>query len=422
MTTRSNAVAFATEEKCGLIFATGVRAGDWIFLNGIIPRDLGDQSRPLTGRPIPLEQAESVWEQTVDLLGRAQSDVSRIVRADQVFADWRAVPFFHSTRLAMCRAYVAPSTSVLVPEMLVPGALLTADFIAFSDLETHFQPIRPEGLDIPATSSFAPVVKAGPLVFVAGFMAAHGRGDLGGIAPDAKVPTGHLWKGNRIELETRYLIREKLVPALAGAGLSLSDVVKANVYLSDITDLPAFNGIWNEVFGGRMPATTVTPTSQPGFAIAEASLEINLVAASNPAEVERIETDRARMATCSGYPAAVRAGGLLHLSGLVAADAGGLVDVARIDNRDRYLASSVEAQMDYLLDLIEEICAAAGTSVRNVVRMTLAHIDLCEFLPAMRVWERRYPGLPLPASAIRVPGPLMVPGCSVQVDVWVYAP
>ena len=80
-----------------------------------------------------------------------------------------------------------------------------------------------------------PVVRAGPFVFVAGFLAAHGSGDLGGIAPEAKVPDGHLWKGNRIELEVRYLIREKLIPALAGAGLGVGDAVKANVRNRNVT-------------------------------------------------------------------------------------------------------------------------------------------------------------------------------------------
>ena len=63
----------------------------------------------------------------------------------------------------------------------------------------------PEGLDVPVQSSYAPVATANGFVFVAGFMAAHGEGDLGGIAPEAKVPEGHLWKGNRISSEVDYV-------------------------------------------------------------------------------------------------------------------------------------------------------------------------------------------------------------------------
>ena len=78
--------------------------------------------------------------------------------------------------------------------------------------------------------------------------------------------------------------------------------------------------------------------------------------------------------------------------------------------------------MDYLIDLAEEACEKAGTSLRNAARILQVHTDLADFLPACRVWQRRLPDLPLPISAARVPAPLIVPGCTVQLDLWVYAP
>jgi hypothetical protein len=47
---------------------------------------------------------------------------------------------------------------------------------------------------------------------------------------------------------------------------------------------------------------------------------------------------------------------------------------------------------------------------------------LREFFPACQVWKRRLGGRPLPVSAIQVPEPLLVPGCTVQLDLWVYIP
>src|SRR5262245_6466418 len=402
--------------------ARGVRAGHWVFVAGLMPEDLGDAERPRSGAPAWLRQAKSVWQSAGDILRAGGADVSRLVRCDQFFQDWRAVPFFHQARRAACGAYIAPSTTVLQPEMLIPGAALMTDMIAVAAGGPAIEPIFPDGLDIPSTSSFVPVVKSGDLVLVAGFLAAHQPGDLGGIAPAAKVPDGHLWKGNRIQLEATYLIREKLIPALAGAGLGVADVVKANVYLSDIEDVPAFNQVWAEIFAGSIPATTFVPTSTPGFAIADARLEINLVAIAARARTVRIESGRAAYAICHGHPVAVRAGDILLFSGLVAAGPHGLIEAARIEERSRYLASGIEAQMDYLIDLAEEVCERAGTSLRNAVRILQMHTDLADFLPACRVWQRRLPGLPLPISAARVPAPLIVPGCSVALDLWVYAP
>ncbi len=296
--------------------------------------------------------------------------------------------------------------------MLVTGAAMVTDMIAVAADGPAIEPIFPAGLDIPSTSSFVPVVRAGHLVFVAGFLAAHGPGDLGGIAPEAKVPEGHLWKGNRIQLEASYLIRKKLVPALAGAGLDLGDVVKAHVYLSDIDDVPAFNQVWAEAFAGAVPATTFVPTSTPGFAIADARVEINLVAAGERAQIMRIGDERAAATVCDGHPVAVRVGDLLLFSGMEAADRNGPIAAG----------AGIEQQMDYLLDRAEEVCAQAGTSLRNVVRIGQLHTDLADFVPACRVWQKRLPGLPLPIGAVRVPAPLIVPGCTVQLDLWVYAP
>jgi enamine deaminase RidA (YjgF/YER057c/UK114 family) len=405
-----------------LPLAAGVKAGGWVFVSGLLPDDLGDASRPRSGVPAPLRQATAVWTQAADILRESGSDVSRVVRCDQFFQDWRAVPFFHQARRAACGAYIAPSTSILQPGMLIPGASMMMDVVAVAANGAVVEPIYPEGLDLPATSSFVPVARAGELVFVAGFLAAQGEGDLGGVAPEAQVPEGHLWKGNRIQLEANYVIRKKLVPALAGAGLTLQDVVKANVFLWDVEDVPAFNQVWADAFKGAIPATTIIPTSQPGFAIADSRIEINLVATRRREAAVRVEDGRAARAVCTGHPVAVRAGDFLFFSGLLAADGGGLIAPAKIDESRRHVVSSIEAQMEYLVDLAEEVCERCDASLRNVVRIGQAHTDLNDFLPACRVWERRLPDMLLPISSVCVPAPLIVPGCTVQLDLWIYSP
>ena len=101
---------------------------------------------------------------------------------------------------------------------------------------------------------------------------------------------------------------------------------------------------------------------------------------------------------------------------------GGLVEAGRVDPRQPYFGSSIEGQMAYLLDAAEKTCQAAGTSLANVVRIQQFHTDLAEFHSSCKVWQSRLPGQPLPISAIRVPQPLPVPGCTVQLDLWVFAP
>jgi hypothetical protein len=57
-----------------------------------------------------------------------------------------------------------------------------------------------------------------------------------------------------------------------------------------------------------------------------------------------------------------------------------------------------------------------------VVRVLLFLTDLAEFYPVYKVWERRLGGRPLPFAAIEVPGPLPVPGATVMMEAWAYAP
>jgi enamine deaminase RidA (YjgF/YER057c/UK114 family) len=284
------------------------------------------------------------------------------------------------------------------------------------------QAVYPDGLDVPSTSAFVPVVIAHDLVFVAGFLAAWQPGDLGGIAPEAKVPEGHLWKGNRIQLEVDYIIRSKLIPALRGAGAELSDVVKAQVYLADIHDVPAFNQVWRRHFGSSLTAMTFVPTLNPGFAIADARCEINLIAMRRGASRTRNSISGALPPACEGVPSAVRSGDLLFFSGMVAADAQGLVSEAQVDSRQPYFGSSIEAQMECLIDEADRVCRNAGTSLENLVRIQQFHTDLNDLHASCRAWQRRLPGRPLPISAIQVPGPLVVPGCTVQLDLWGYVP
>jgi enamine deaminase RidA (YjgF/YER057c/UK114 family) len=376
----------------------------------------------LSGEPQWTAQFRSLWGRAQEVLRAGGSDLSHIVRADQFFTDWRAVPFFHETRRHACGKHIPPSTSVLEAGLLLPRAAVSMNLVAVAQDGPAITPIFPEGLDVPATSSFVPVVKTGGFVFVAGLMAAWKEGDLGGIAPEAKVPEGHLWKGNRIQLETEYLIRRKLQVALEGAGSSLERVLKAEVFLSDLADVPAFNQVWARTFGGKVPATTITTTTQPGFAIADARIEINLIAAADELQAERIEVPGAAPSVCDGYPIAIRAGDLLFFSGMVAADADGLAQAARVDPCAPYFGSSIDGQMDYLLSIADAACRKAGTRLENVLRIQQAHTTLDDFYPACRQWQKRLPGVPLPISAIQVPGELLVPGCTVQLDLVVYAP
>ena len=159
----------------------------------------------------------------------------------------------------------------------------------------------------------------------------------------------------------------------------------------------------------------------PGLAIAEGRVEINAIALRSRGKTRAQQVDAGVMPAWGGYSQAVRAGDLLFISGLLAIDRGGLVASARVDPAQPLFGSSVQAQMDHMLTNAQKLCAAAGTSLANVVRIQQFHTDLHDFYPAYQVWQQHLPGQHLPYSAVEVPF-LPVPGCTVQLDLWVYVP
>ena len=65
---------------------------------------------------------------------------------------------------------------------------------------------------------------------------------------------------------------------LEAAGSSLQDVVKATVYIADVSDWPAFNAIYAEAFGTHRPARTVVPVAGLHYGY---RVEMDVIAALN---------------------------------------------------------------------------------------------------------------------------------------------
>ncbi|HXD51838.1 MAG TPA: RidA family protein, partial [Burkholderiales bacterium] len=317
--------------------------------------------------------------------------------------------------------HIPPSTSTLTQGFLLPGQEIEVHMIGIVPQGSfRARHIRPADHAVHATSGYSLALAAGDYVFVAGRMADSFKfGE--GLAQQARLPAGHLWKGLPIKLEAGFILREKIEPALKAAGSSLKNIVKCQVYMRDAEDFAPFNEVWAKFFPKAKPATTLIPTATPGFFLQDARIEINTIALTDAGSTRKQIIDGGVVPAYRGYSQAVRAGDLLFISGLMAVDEAGLVEAAQINPAQPYFGSAVQAQMDVLLENAQKICRAAGTSLANAVRIQQYHTDLRDFFPAYQVWERHLPGRYLPFSAVEVPF-LPVPGVCVQLDLWVYAP
>ena len=85
--------------------------------------------------------------------------------------------------------------------------------------------------------------------------------------------TGNLIEGD-FPAQTRRVL-ENLKAVLHEAGADFRNVVKATVYLADLTNFQTLNSIYAEYFGDHKPART---TVEAKFAVPQMKVEIDCIA------------------------------------------------------------------------------------------------------------------------------------------------
>ena len=419
--------------KGSVQYAQGMRAGRWVFAtghmgqdfeNGIAPEVLSPHL-PHAGRPKREKEAAVIFDRFEAVVEAAGSSLANIVRTDQYYTTVEAVPPYQAVRRERFGWLIPPSTSIAMNGLSLPGADMNVQAIAVIP-ETGFEPrhLSADGLEARPTSGYSPALVVGDFVFVAGItaMAQPDEPSRNAVADVARIERGMQWGGQPIKLETEFIITQRIKPSLEIAGSALADVVKAQVYLTDPSDYSAFNEAWIAHFGDNGPALSIIPCRERGLAPEDGRVEINILALASDGAIRKEVIDAGVFPGFRDQVQAVRAGDLLFLSGLMAIDENGLVDSAAIDPGQPYYQSSATAQAECILENAAKLCAAAGTSLANVVRVQQFHTDIGEFYPVHRAWQRHLGDRALPFTAVEVPGPLPVPGCTLLMDLWVYAP
>ena len=418
--------------KAGIPYAQGMAAGPWVFATGHMAQsypgglDAAVESAglPHGGLPKNQKEADLVFSRIEAVLREAGTGLANIVRVDQYYPTHTAVDHYHVVRHKRLPT-VSPSTSMLVDALSVPGAQMNVQAIAVLPGDGREPtPLRSAAMASHPTSGYPPALASADYVFIAGMTpgAKPGEPARDGLAEVAQMPPGNLWRSTPIRLQTQYIIEQKIIPALELAGASAKSVCKAQVYLVHPEDYAPFLQVWHRYFAESPAAISIIPVSNPGVGQFHSRLEINVLALKEKGSTQKRLVGRDVFMGYAGVPGAVQAGDLLLLSGLMAVDESGVVADARPDPGQPYLMSPVKAQMREMLTRAQSICAQAGTSLDNIVRIQHFHTDLAELLPALEVWQEFLPGRPLPFTAVGVPRHMPAPGVSVLLDLWVYAP
>ena len=411
-------VAYSPAVKAGpLVFVSGQVASD--FQTGIPPQASLNPNFPHHGSSIE-RQARFICKNLQSTLKAAGSGLEQSL----FLALFHTNPHeLHGASQVLQQTFgptgSPPTTSVILEELPVPGATLEVDLIGFipesgQGLEVlqppTLPPPVPKGLD--GQPLYKHGVKAGAFVFTAGLTAT----DFAeGVAPAARVDPRFPYYGENARLQTVYTL-QALQAILHEGGASLADVVKAEVFLTDLRDFYGLEQVWKQYFPTDPPARTTVPVKDlgvPGLKVA-----INLIAFLPQGRQRKrtIRTDHAPQ-SLAHEPQAVQAGPFLFFSNQFATDfRAGVAPEARVDPNFPYYTSAAEKEVTYILKNVDAICRAAGTSLEHLVRRRGFYTDFGEFYTSFATWATAFPSDPPASTTVRVPGPLLIPGCKVEID------
>jgi reactive intermediate/imine deaminase len=266
--------------------------------------------------------------------------------------------------------------------------------------------IRTPGAPTPM-AHYCQGVVAGDTVYAAGQIASDYRT---GVAPEARQDPAFPYYGSNIQKQARYILKN-LREVFEAAGCSLQDVVKAQVFMTDLADFYYFDQVWKEFFPSPPPRTTVQIS---GLLVPGCRVEIDLTAVK-PGVARRVITGASTPAPMAHYCQGVLAGDTLYAAGQIASDyRTGVPPEARRDPAFPYYASDIERQTRYVLTNIRSVYEAAGLDFADTVKAQVFLTDLDDFAHFNRVWREFFPSAP-PRTSVRI-GALLVPGCRVEVD------
>ena len=250
-----------------LVFAAGQLASD--FKTGVPREARVDPAFPYYGSDIK-RQTRYVLENLARTFEAAGTSLDRVVKAQVFHTDlnnffafdevWRE---FFSTP--------PPRTTVGTTGLLVRDALVEIDLIA------ALPSARVQAVSVPdiprPLAHYTPATRVGDLVFAAGQIASDYRT---GVPREARVDPAFPFYGSDIQRQTRYVL-ENLAKTFKAAGTSLDQVVKAQVFHTDLANFAGFNEAWREFFPTPPPRTSVGTT---GLLVPGTLVEIDLIAAT----------------------------------------------------------------------------------------------------------------------------------------------
>jgi reactive intermediate/imine deaminase len=352
------------------VYAAGQIASD--YRTGVPPEARQDPAFPYYGSDIQ-KQARYILDNLRSVFKAAGCDLKDVVKSQVFLTDLRDFYYFDQVWKEFFPS-PPPRTTVQVSGLLVPGCRVEIDLIA----------VRPGVARRVITGAGTPTPMAH---YCQGVLASETMYAAGQIASDYRtgVPSGP-----DLRKQTRYVLNN-IRSVLTAAGCDLKDVVKSQVFVTDLDDFPAFDEVWKEFFPSPPPRTTVQVS---GLLVPGCRIEIDLTAVLPGVARRGMDSE------------AVLAGETLYAAGQIAADSRG--------------GSDIQKQTRYVLDKLGTVFKAAGCDLKDVVKSQVFLTDLRDFYYFDQVWKEFFPSPP-PRTTVQVSA-LAVPGCRVGIDLTAVLP
>ena len=249
-----------------LVFAAGQLASD--FKTGVPATAKRGENFPFYGSDIQL-QTEFVLENLKKTFESAGSSLDHVVKAqvfltnlndfagfDQVWKRYFKIP--------------PPRTTVGTAGLLVRETLIEIDLIGYVPRSGVKHEVIKSGVPL-LIAKYSEEFKIGVFVLAV----AHIANDYKtGVPTEARKHPNFPFYGSDIKLQTTYILNN-LKQTFEAAGSSLDNVVKAQVFMTDLRNFAAFDEVWKEFFKVPPPRTTVGTS---GLLVKDALVEIDLIA------------------------------------------------------------------------------------------------------------------------------------------------
>ena len=330
--------------RLGGILSPGILVADALYCAGQGSRN------PKTGEhPEGFDaQVKQSLENLGAVLKAAGLDFSDVVNSNVYLTDIKNFQAMNKVYKTYFPSNPPARTTIAVPA-LPGGSQVEITFIATRKKERHY--IFPEGVKPSPNVLYSGGVEVGDMLYISGQGSRHYK--------TKEFPQGDF------EAHVKQTL-ENLGAVLKAAGMDFSNVVKSNVYLTDMSLFQRMNEVYKTYFKTDPPArTTVGVTTLPG----ETPIEIAFIATKTNSVAKKVILPKGTKPNPILSPA-VRLGGTLLLSGKAGFAEGG-----------------IEAQVKEVMDGLGDVLKAGGMDFSNVAEGKVYLADIQDYSKMNEVYR-----------------------------------